>query len=161
MLPPEEQIVPTHAKKLLEAQKAGTPAKEFSWDFEVDDSETPRSLRKKNLANTNTTQQQQQQQPQPQQNQQQQNEASDQSTWPLGPEAYEHGSSTDQRNNRATTPKSPHAGYSTVPKVTNQAPPIMAMPSPMIQQQAVPQNIHQPPVQEEKKKSRGCACIVM
>lgn len=143
-LPPEQQIIPTHAKRLQQEQwererKAlDNQPKTLPQKPAIEDLGLPPSVTDPATRTTRTKSPQQQ--PQTSQN--------SSSPWPLKPNGGAAGSI------RSFTGE--HAGYSTVPRVQN-TPPIGAMPSPRLPQ---PMKVHEP-IQQPMEEEKGCGCCVV
>ncbi|MCJ1357622.1 MAG: hypothetical protein MMC33_007618 [Icmadophila ericetorum] len=131
-LPPEQQLIPTHAKRLQQEQ----------WERERKASEWKSSPTKKPLDDI---------QPPPPANDpagtSPQLRTTENPLWPP-PKANGAGSI------RSFTGE--HAGYSTVPKVQS-TPPIGALPSPRLPQ---PMKVHEP-IQQPVEKEKGCGCCIV
>ena len=151
-LPPDQQMLPTHAKRLLQEQweREGKPGSAFDRSF------TPVSVHQRESP-----------QPSPQVSPQpptaapaaaspspapsppaakpapEIHEATPEAAWPLRPPPAERKGSTTE-----------HAGYSTMPKVQH-TPPLGSLPS--------PRRMEAPPIAEpvEKPKEKGCGCCVV
>ncbi|MCJ1255313.1 hypothetical protein MMC24_003129 [Lignoscripta atroalba] len=133
-LPPEQQLLPTHAKRLQQEQweKDGKYGSTFGPDL-----------------NPLIIPPQAGQQPTPsnvQESSEKQNERGEE--WPF--------KSTPTGSPKIETSGTEHAGYRTIPKVQS-TPPGGALPSPKIQQTMQVQQ----PLKQEQEKEKGCGCCVV
>ncbi|KAL8713652.1 MAG: hypothetical protein Q9225_006718 [Loekoesia sp. 1 TL-2023] len=173
-LPPEQQMLPTHAKRLQQEQRA-REAKEAALDSQqpapatltperpVGITRTPSPLATKHPS-----------QPFPQNTQEtpqdqdfrsfnntpdRANANSPSGQWPLKVAPPVKPPSVKTNHNSGNSPISPdqsHGGYSTIPKVQN-TPPIGSAPSP----KPMPQPMLQEKPRKEKEKEKGCGCCVV
>ena len=137
-LPPDKQMLPTHAKRLMQEQweKEGKAGSVYDRNFTpvavVDDSQI--------LEKPSRPTEEQRPHPLPKR------EDSLPREWPMKP------------NPNPETPKSPsseHAGYSTMPRLQN-TPSLTAIQSPRVQR---PEQALQ--AEETEKKTKGCGCCVV
>jgi hypothetical protein len=145
-LPPDEQIIPTHAKRQQQAQwsEAGAIPKTYDREFSPLEVHTEDGLKQPTPSAAVP-------------------EMEDQAnTWPLKPMLSVRSTSTS----RPDTSGSATAGYSTMPKVVN-TPPMGSITSPRVQSPTggtfEPNRLHQqqqPPEEAEQKEGCGC-CVVM
>ena len=155
-LPPDQQVIPTHAKRMMQEQweREGRPGNAFDRAF------TPVSVY------TTSPQQKPQQMPTPSPSPPPQSQELHSPQPPpdtkAGEEPSRQGSNAEAgwplRRPSAAEQRSPtveHAGYSTMPKVQN-TPPIGSLPSPKRLEAPV-----QNGMKDEKKKETGCGCCVV
>ncbi|KAL8920757.1 MAG: hypothetical protein Q9208_006087 [Pyrenodesmia sp. 3 TL-2023] len=172
-LPPEEQMLPTHAKRLQqeqrerEAREAGLsppqpPPASLTPERPVGITRTPSPMAVNNHAQTDSSHQ-----PELHQNQEsprneryipeRTNTNSPNGQWPLRvappiqPPPIKHKNSANGIS--PISPDQSHGGYSTIPKVQN-TPPIGSAPSPKPMPQAMVQ-------EKPRQKEKGCGCCVI
>ncbi|KAK2765520.1 hypothetical protein FQN54_008374 [Arachnomyces sp. PD_36] len=137
-LPPDQQILPTHARKMQQEQwdKEGKLPSTYDRDFAPLAIQTPPPNPVVDPAS---------EQPQ---------EPTTPSSWPLTSE----GLKSPDVNNRPGTSGTDHGGYKTMPKVQSPAPtPAPASPKRTPKEERAAEKVRQ---KEEKEKSCGC-CVVM
>ena len=136
-LPPDQQILPTHAKRLQREQweREGKPGQSFDQDLLPLATYHDQNVQEQNASQPSTESA----------GEKLQSEEGN-ATWPL---------KTSSSDVTRVSNNNDHAGYSTMPKVSS-APNAMALHSPKLPQ---PSRIQQP-VQPEREKGCGC-CIVM
>lgn len=155
-LPPDQQIIPTHARKQQQAQwnDEGAVPKTYDRDFTplaIHDADTAA----KRLSNT----------PASPTKGEAERKTDDANSWPLKPM-----SSVRSNNSRPGTSGSATGGYSTMPKVTSppatlQSPVMGSAPTP---KQAAPTRLQpqQPPTSSDEKEDdgmvkKGCGCCIV
>ena len=151
MLPPDQQIIPTHARRQQQAQWIGDGSvpKTYDRDFTPIAVHSADELAKRDLSNQ-----------QPVADEKAEMKAIDATAWPLKPMS----SVRSQQNGRPGTSGSGTGGYSTMPKIST--PPVQSprMGSVSSGRAAPPQRLQQqqPPADDDGtvKKSCGC-CVVM
>jgi hypothetical protein len=145
-LPPDEQIIPTHAKRQQQAQwsETGAVPKTYDREFSPLEVHTDDGLKQPTFSAALS-------------------EKEDQGhTWPLKPMASVRSTSTG----RPGTSGSTTAGYSTMPKVVN-TPPVGSITSPKVQSPTSgtfqPNRLQQqqPPAEPEQKEGDCGCCVVM
>jgi hypothetical protein len=144
-LPPDEQIIPTHAKRQQQAQwsEAGAVPKTYDREFSPLEVHTEDGLKQPTPSAAIP-------------------ETEDQvNTWPLKPMLSIRSTSTS----RPDTSGSATAGYSTMPKVAN-TPPVGSITSPKVQSPTSgtfqPNRFQQQqPPEEPEQKEEGCGCCVV
>ena len=157
MLPPDQQIIPTHARRQQQAQWSGDGSvpKTYDRDFTPIAVHTADELAKRDVSNQRPVSDQP-----PIMDEKAEMKAIDATAWPLKPMS----SVRSQQNGRPGTSGSGTGGYSTMPKITN--PPVQSprMGSVSSTKAAPPQRLQQqqPPADDDGtvKKSCGC-CVVM
>lgn len=139
-LPPDQQILPTHARKLQQEQwdKEGKLPTTYDREF------APLAVQKDNNPPPPETT--------AEEDTEQTKEETDPSSWPLKSE----GLKTPDVNNRPGTSGTDHAGYKTIPRVQSQAP----TPAPSSPQRIPKGSEKEKEKEREKEKSCGC-CVVM
>ena len=144
-LPPDQQIIPTHARRLQQEQweKEGKAANVFGRDFtplslNTAEPPPPESEHENEIRAVNGS-------PHP---------PEDTGSWPLKPPAAAETGSV--RSGRLGAGAGEHAGYSTIPKVQS-SPAIGVRQSPQL---PAPMEVHEP-VKQEKEKEGGCGCCVV
>lgn len=173
-LPPEQQMLPTHAKRLQQEQRA-REAKEAALDSQqptpatltperpLGITRTPSPLATNNSSQSspqNYTQQIPQDQDFRNSNStlDRANANSPSGQWPLKVAPPVKPASVKTNNNSGNSPISPdqpHGGYSTIPKVQN---------TPLIGSAPSPKPMPQPMLREkprEKEKEKGCGCCIV
>ena len=145
-LPPDQQLLPTHAKRLQQEKlaregKFGSP---FDQDSQPSSNLQPRSSGAGHSGERIELQ------------------TPSNGTWPLRMDSNVPVSPT-----KSTASGADHAGYSTIPKVQN-TPPIGPAPSPrfpqpmqQVQSPAKQQQLQQQPENTQEKKTRGCGCCIV
>lgn len=157
-LPPDQQILPTHARRMQQEQweKEGKTPDAYDREFapiSIRPDEPPR-VSNNNNNDDNTSNDNSSAEPEHEEKTQEQEPEKDSSAWPLQapkePEPVTRRPSTN-----GTT-----SGYSTMPKVQN-TPPIGVAPSPKLSQQ--PTSTQEPSEKEKKKaeKEKGCNCCIV
>ena len=144
-LPPDEQIIPTHAKRQQQAQwsEAGAIPKTYDREFSPLEVHTDDGLKQPTPSAAIS-------------------EMEDQpNAWPLKPMLSVRSTSTS----RPDTSGSTTAGYSTMPKVLN-TPPVGSITSPKVQSPTggtfQPDRLQQQqPPEEPEQKEEGCGCCVI
>jgi hypothetical protein len=154
-LPPDQQMLPTHARRLAQEkwEKEGKTGTAYDREFRLlntEEIERPLSMDFSKIAGGNQEHKQQERK----ERQKPENlQISDNKTWPLGsPLASPTGQSAPGSGRPST---SGTGKYTTMPKITSQPPvgtPVIEKPQERIR---VPV-----PIEEEKEK-KGCGCIVM
>jgi len=143
-LPPDQQIIPTHAKRQQAEQweKEGAYPTTYDRAFSPLAVHTSDGLKPPSSPIATTT-----------------NE-DEEGSWPL-----KTARSTPDLNNRPGTSGTDHAGYSTMPKVQN-TPPIGLATSPKLVQQQM--RVQEPPLQQQievrkdnEKKEKACGCCIV
>lgn len=181
-LPPEEQMLPTHAKRLQQEQRerelreTGTYPQQqpqqatLTPDRPVGITRTPSPMAANSKNNYNTPSQNSQNSPL---ERTATNSPSAGSHWPLkvappikppsGIKATANGGNNNNNkssnNNSPISPDQHHGGYSTIPKVQS-TPPIGSAPSPMLPQ-AMVQEKPRAEQERDRKKEKGCGCCVV
>ena len=155
-LPPDQQLVPTHAKRLQQKQleeeaKANASTPPRSLDFNPVAVHTQNGLQPPSPSVARSPRDLNEKSP-----------AENQAGWPLNVSpkpsiANVNGSTNSNRGGNSPSGASDHAGYSTIPKVRS-TPPIESTPSPKLDQQPMRREIEKQV--KEKEPSCGC-CIVM
>lgn len=173
-LPPEEQMLPTHAKRLQQEQRE-REAREATLNPHQPPPATLTPERPLGITRTpsplaaNNPIQPQQFQPTHQDHDiQSVDQPSDRANanslsgqWPLRvappiePPSVKHKNSSNGIS--PISPDQPHGGYSTIPKVQS-TPPIGSAPSPKVMPQAMAQ---EKPEEKEKEKEKGCGCCII
>lgn len=138
-LPPDQQILPTHAKKLQQEQweKEGVYPTTYDREFAPLAVHTSDGLKSPSPPTREPEKQGEE--------------------WPLKPAPK----SPDLTHSaRPSTSGTDHAGYSTMPKVQS-TPPIGMAPSPKLVQQ--PMRVQEPPPEEglKQEKEKGCGCCIV
>ena len=144
-LPPDQQIIPTHAKRRQQAQWSEAGAIPTTYDREF----SPLAVHTENGLKQPSP-------PAPVSEKEDQTNA-----WPLKPMLSVRSTSTG----RPGTSGSGTAGYSTMPKVVS-TPPVGSVPSPKIQSPTTdtfpPNRLQQQhPTQESEQTEKGCGCCVV
>ena len=150
MLPPEQQLLPTYAKRLQQEQweKEGRSGAAFDKNFNPiaiqQDRDRPAPSSQEEI-------------PPPKSEGERGRDAPEVPTsWPL---------TSPQESNSPKTPTSEHAGYRTIPRV-HSTPSITGAQSPRLQPPRTHSNIQKPlelePLKmEDNKKERGCGCCIV
>lgn len=136
-LPPDQQMLPTHAKRMAQEkwEKEGKTGTVYDREFRLlNDEEIDRPLD----LNFDL---------EPRKPSNPQNEKG---TWPLG--------SPKSPNQRPGTSGTEHGGYSTIPKISSTPAPTTPQ---IAQQQEKKEPLRMPEPQEEEVQKKGCCCIVM
>ncbi|MCJ1377992.1 hypothetical protein MMC17_001088 [Xylographa soralifera] len=136
-LPPDQQIIPTHAKRLQQEQwdRVGRPSNGFSWDAEPSAVEIDKQNQAPSLLPADTID----------------HTVEDGSAWPFkAPEAEL------AKTSRSPVPGGDHAGYSTIPKL-HSIPPFSSVQSPILPQ---PMEVQEPKTEPQQKES-GCGCCIV
>ncbi|KAL2014770.1 hypothetical protein VTN00DRAFT_2295 [Thermoascus crustaceus] len=157
-LPPDQQILPTHARRMQQEQweKEGKTPDAYDREFAPISIRPDEPPRVNNNNNDDYTSNDDSSSPEPENEEkaQEQEPEKDSSAWPLQapkePEPVTRRPSTN-----GTT-----SGYSTMPKVQN-TPPIGVAPSPKLSQQ--PTSTQEPSEKDKKKaeKEKGCTCCIV
>ncbi|MCJ1432249.1 hypothetical protein MMC27_001605 [Xylographa pallens] len=136
-LPPDQQIIPTHAKRLQQEQwdRVGRPSNGFAWEVEpsaveIDEQKEAPPLPPADIVD---------------------HTPDDQSAWPFKAPEPEPA-----KTSRSPAPGSEHAGYSTIPKL-HSTPPIGSVQSPRLPQ---PMEVQEPKTEPQQKES-GCGCCMV
>ena len=147
MLPPDQQLLPTYAKRLQQEQweKEGKPGSAFDKNF------NPISIQQDKEKSTPSSQEKM-----PPRQSEDERGKDVPASWPL---------TSPQESNSPKTPSSEHAGYRTMPRV-HSTPSIAQVPSPRLQPPRAQSNVQkplevQPLKMEEGKKERGCGCCIV
>ncbi len=150
MLPPDQQIIPTHARKQQQAlwTEDGSVPKTYDRDFTPIAVHSADELAKRNSSNLQAAP-----------DEKAEMKAIDATAWPLKPMS----SVRSQQNGRPGTSGSGTGGYSTMPKITN--PPVQSprMGSVSSTKAAPPQRFQEqrPPVDDDGTVKKGCGCCVV
>lgn len=150
MLPPDQQIIPTHARRQQQAQwtEDGSVPKTYDRDFTPLAVHTPAELAK-----------QQPSDPQSPTNEKFDTQNDDGTAWPLKPMS----SVRSTQNGRPGTSGSLTGGYSTMPKISN--PPIHSprMGSVSSGKAAPPQRFQEqrPALDDDETVKKGCGCCIV
>ena len=136
-LPPDQQIIPTHAKRLQQEQwdRVGRPSNGFSWDVEPSAAEVDKQDQALPLPPTDSIAP----------------TVGDESAWPLKAPETERG-----KISYSPAPGSEHAGYSTIPKL-HSVPLAGSVQSPRLPQ---PMEVQEPKAESQPKES-GCGCCIV
>ncbi|MCJ1387766.1 hypothetical protein MMC18_000609 [Xylographa bjoerkii] len=137
-LPQDQQIIPTHAKRLQQEQwdRVGRPSNGFSWDIEQSAEEIDEQNQAPPIPPADTVD----------------HTADDGgSAWPFKAPEIEPA-----KTSRSPAPGSEHAGYSTIPKLHN-TPLVGSIQSPRLPQ---PMEVQEPKVEPPQKES-GCGCCTV
>ena len=136
-LPPDQQIIPTHAKRLQQEQwdRVGRPSNGFSWNIEPSAAEIGTQNQAPPLPSTDTVD----------------HTVDDESAWPFKAPETEVAKTA-----RSPAPGSEHAGYSTIPKL-HSIPPTGSVQSPRLPQ---PMEVQEPKTESQQKES-GCGCCIV
>ena len=137
-LPPDQQIIPTHAKRLQQEQwdRVGKAGNGFSWDVEPVTADIDQQIQAPSILPASTV-----------------DHTADNGgpAWPL--KALEAES---DKTHRSPATGSEHAGYSTIPKLQS-TPPVGSIQSPRLPQ---PMEVEEPKTKPQQKAS-GCGCCTM
>jgi hypothetical protein len=140
-LPPDQQIIPTHAKRLAQEQweKEGKTGTVYDTDFRLlNTAEFMKPTSKKTEEN-------------------QDDEIKEKDPWPLP------SPRSDGRPGTSGTDRE-HGGYSTMPKISSpqipQKSPLSPQPQNLPQPKPEVKRVQEPPA-EEGTKEKGCCCIIM
>ncbi|KAI4212388.1 MAG: hypothetical protein LQ351_004958 [Letrouitia transgressa] len=168
-LPPDQQILPTHAKRLQqeqmerEAKTRGTPAQQVPMVVHTSDGLQPPTPSRLIPDGPTHSPEEHQRQTLPNDAKTRPNEnelvtpwatATNHKQWPLAEKQPSPGKGLGGNNTNGNSPtESQHAGYSTIPKVQNTLPLGTAgSPKPMVQA---------PPREQPREKGCGGCCVVM
>ena len=147
MLPPDQQIIPTHARKQQQAvwTEDGSVPKTYDRDFTPLAVHTPDDLAKRNSANLRSSPDEKA------------DVKPDENSWPLKPVS----SVRSAEKSRPGTSGSVTGGYSTMPKIIA-SPPLHSSRVGSVSSAKPPQRLQQQllPEQDEKVK-KGCGCCVV
>ncbi|MCJ1399515.1 hypothetical protein MMC11_002717 [Xylographa trunciseda] len=137
-LPPDQQIIPTHAKRLQQEQwdRVGRPSNGFSWDVEPSTVETDKQDQTPPIRPIDAIEL---------------TVEDGGSAWPFKAPEIEPA-----KISRSPVPGSEHAGYSTIPKL-HSTPPVGSVQSPRLPQ---PMEVQEPKAEPQQKES-GCGCCIV
>jgi hypothetical protein len=151
-LPPDQQIIPTHAKRMQQEQweNEGRVGSMYDKDFRLLNDDGMADKRLSQLANLDPIAIE---------------KAREAETWPL-PSPVKPDSSASLEKVDTNTPKSPvneQGGYSLTPKITQgpERAPSPKLAPPIIPAEQKPSVTRVPEPKEEAKEKKGCCCIVM
>ncbi|KAL9094607.1 MAG: hypothetical protein Q9165_003166 [Trypethelium subeluteriae] len=164
-LPQDQQILPTHAKRMMQEQweKEGKTGAVYDKDFGL---VAPHEFQAPKTPSPELSDEEAQEEPETEaKTEEKQDEGSGGGTWPLAPAMLD----TELANHRPSTSGTEHGGYKITPTVQSPLASPRAPQRPVI---AGPENTRQPrppevirlpepPEEKEEKKKGGCACCVV